>query len=229
MKIPIKNIYYMLCYAWEAVAERDLVNLAEEEYDHYEDFLATVLSKSVEKCLKLGAERRYQERKITSNTIRGKLDLASSIKGDSLVRLQAICNVEELTEDILSNQILKWAITSLAGSKTIKSSLKRGLLKLRTKMIRISDKKISARDFYDVHIHRNNRYYAFPLNIAKLVFDSQALKSKEGQVKFYDFFSEERLWNIYQQFVFNFFSYELEKGYSVSAKKLRWFQASGNI
>ena len=44
-KIPIANIYYLLCYAWSHVEERDVVRLEElEGLERVHDLLGKVLA-----------------------------------------------------------------------------------------------------------------------------------------------------------------------------------------
>ena len=54
-KIPIANIYYLLCYAWSHVEERDVVRLEElEELESIHDLLGKVLAEGVFSLIRKG-------------------------------------------------------------------------------------------------------------------------------------------------------------------------------
>ncbi len=42
--IPIQNIYFLLCYAWNQLEERDLVEINAEDTTSLQDLLARVLA-----------------------------------------------------------------------------------------------------------------------------------------------------------------------------------------
>ena len=62
MKIPIKNVYYLLCYAWSHVEENDLVDVAAlDEFKHVQDLLGTILADGTFRLLRVGIDRGYRE------------------------------------------------------------------------------------------------------------------------------------------------------------------------
>ncbi|NIQ13085.1 MAG: restriction endonuclease, partial [Candidatus Dadabacteria bacterium] len=57
MSIPIQNIYYLLCYAWNKLEEKDLVNVQEEDTTKLIDLFAKVLINGTTYLLKRGLDR----------------------------------------------------------------------------------------------------------------------------------------------------------------------------
>ncbi len=53
MSIPIENIYYLLCYAWNKLDEKDRVAVSAEDYTKLLDLLAKAFCKSQSLCTKL--------------------------------------------------------------------------------------------------------------------------------------------------------------------------------
>ena len=67
-KVPIKNIYYMLCYAWNIVDYADETVCGIEEFDNIYNLLATILVKEVGLLLKRGFYKEYIQKSIENNT-----------------------------------------------------------------------------------------------------------------------------------------------------------------
>ena len=52
--IPVKNIYYMLAYAFSALRSKGYASIAAEEFDRTEDLLAAILTKGINQQVKRG-------------------------------------------------------------------------------------------------------------------------------------------------------------------------------
>ena len=55
--IPIKNLYYLLAYAFSALKDYNYSNLEKEDFDSAEDLFAEILILAVSKQLKQGLKR----------------------------------------------------------------------------------------------------------------------------------------------------------------------------
>lgn len=56
-RIPIRNLYYLLCYAWDVLEERDDALVSELDGLSHVELLAKVLSVSVQRLWKRGLDR----------------------------------------------------------------------------------------------------------------------------------------------------------------------------
>jgi 5-methylcytosine-specific restriction enzyme subunit McrC len=57
MKIPVLNVYYLLCYAWDTLDEGKLVNIATEPFKSLPDLFARVLTAGTTRLLKRGLDQ----------------------------------------------------------------------------------------------------------------------------------------------------------------------------
>ena len=57
--ILIKNIYYMLTYAFQVLKQTNYDDIASEDFDKTEDLFAEILSHGIAKQLKHGLYREY--------------------------------------------------------------------------------------------------------------------------------------------------------------------------
>jgi 5-methylcytosine-specific restriction enzyme subunit McrC len=59
VKIPIENLYYLLCYAWNRLDEAEIVDVDLEPETKVLDLLAKVLVNGVNHVVRRGLDRGY--------------------------------------------------------------------------------------------------------------------------------------------------------------------------
>ena len=59
MHIPIENIYYLLCYAWNKLDEKERVNVSIDDKTDLLDLFAKVLINATKLLLKRGIDKNY--------------------------------------------------------------------------------------------------------------------------------------------------------------------------
>ena len=78
--ILIKNIYYMLTYAFQILRHDNYEEIATEHFENIYDMFAAILGKGVSKQLKQGLYKEYVLYEDNLSTLRGHLDFQSTIK-----------------------------------------------------------------------------------------------------------------------------------------------------
>jgi 5-methylcytosine-specific restriction enzyme subunit McrC len=105
-RIPIRNLYYLLCYAWDVLEERDDMLVSEPEGLSHVELLAKVLSIAVQRLWRRGLDRGYRELAEDVRSPRGRLDVPRMIACQLEPLGRAACTFDELGHDVLHNQIL---------------------------------------------------------------------------------------------------------------------------
>ena len=77
--VPIENIYYLLCYAWNRLDERDLVHVTSTDYTHLLDLLARVLVFGTSHLIKRGLDRGYILESEDLRMLRGRINISTTI------------------------------------------------------------------------------------------------------------------------------------------------------
>lgn len=105
--IFIRNIYYMLSYAFTNMIPDQEDEIAAEEFDNIHNLFAAILAKGIGQQLKQGLYREYLNKTEDMPVMRGKIDMPGTIR-NKLARKQVLtCGFDELSENNLVNQILK--------------------------------------------------------------------------------------------------------------------------
>ena len=78
--IPIKNVYYMLTYAFKELKRNNYEQIAGENFEDIHDLFAEILSLGIAYLLKQGIHRQYVIKEEELQTLRGKLSMQETIK-----------------------------------------------------------------------------------------------------------------------------------------------------
>ncbi|MDT5061150.1 MAG: 5-methylcytosine-specific restriction enzyme subunit McrC [Acidobacteriota bacterium] len=224
--IPIQNIYYLLCYAWNKLEESEVVNVSSIKSTKLVDLFAKVLAGGTHHLIRRGFDRGYLAFAEETPRIKGKIDFSSSLKKNLLARGQARCEYEELDYNVLHNQILKTTLERLSLADGLDTKLKEEVREVLRWLRQVEPVRLSSQIFRRVQLHRNNRYYSFLLNVCELIYDQLLVDERSGRSRFRDFLhDEDRMNRLFQEFVYNFYKLE-QKEFKVAAPRIYWQAAS---
>ena len=230
-KVPILNVYYLLCYAWGRAQDRDVARVsALSHLSAVQDLLGKVLSHGVNHLVRRGIDRGYVERREDLAGIRGKLAVSEMAKRALRARGRAACDFEELSVDILSNRILRTSLHRLLiGKIGLDNQIQREVRSAYTRMDGVSRVPLKRNTFGQVQLGGNRRLYQFLLSVCKLLYQSQIVDERTGHVRFRDFRRDEaRMWRLFEDFVTGFYRRE-QADYRVNrgGRRIAWAHSGG--
>lgn len=220
--IPIENLYYVLCYAWNRLDERDLIDVSSLQHKNLPNLFAKVLANGTRHLLRMGIDRQYREYGEETGSIRGKIDFGISVKKLLFEIPRMHCITDELSQNTLHNQILKATLKSLASCSEVDTERKHELSLLFRQLEGVSLIQLTRSSFKKVQLHRNIAFYGFLIDVCELIFDALLPEQKEGNYRFKDFLRDEiKMRKVFQDFVLNFYRLEQQE-FSVSSRKIPW-------
>ncbi len=222
MKIPIANIYYLLCYAWERIEEKDAL----EDVDALDstdllDLFARVLINGTRRLLRRGLDRGYLPHEEEIAGVRGKVLVTATLRRDLLRQGRAACAWDELEYDTLPNRILKTTFLRLRDSKDIDKKTHADVHDLLRWLAPVRAIQLRAEHFRRVQLHRNNRMYGFLLHVCEFIYEHW-LPAEGGKDRQFRDFVRNGLPKLFEDFVFNFYRRELPGKWHVSAPHIQW-------
>lgn len=223
MGIPILNIYFLLSYAWNKLDEANKISIGISDYTQIPDLFARLLNNGCNLLFKQGLDRDYIGKSERYNGIKGKIDFAGSINANLFRQGKAICEFDELVQNIIQNQILKATLWRLSNMKGLDAGLRKEAVLLYWRFQGVDHIELRPGAFNGIRIHRNNAFYELLLSICRIVYDATTLSDEQGEYIFKDFVRDSsKMPHLFQQFVKNFYQRELPPGYYVSSPKVRW-------
>ncbi|MCX6972597.1 MAG: hypothetical protein NTV93_20940 [Verrucomicrobia bacterium] len=207
MAIPIANLYYLLAYAWDhSLSEAELVPIDAELCPDLNNFFATVLDSAAHRLVRRGLDQTYIGFGEETARIRGRIDISASEKQLSRTRGRLICIYDDLSPDVLHNQILKATIRLLRNDQQVNKESRKRLAKTLDVFRDVSDLQVTPHHFHRVQLHRNNRAYRFIIHLCELIHDSLLPdRAEAGTRRFRDFTRDEKVMpKVFENFIRNF-------------------------
>lgn len=181
MEIPIANIYYLLCYAWDALEEKEtLEEVGALDSTELLDLFAKVLTNGTRRLLRRGLDRGYVPREGEIAGVRGKLLTTPTLRRDLLRQGRAACIWDELEYDTLPNRILKTTFECLRGTAELDERTRADVRDMLRWLTPVRSLALRAEHFRRVQLHRNNRIYAMLLHVCNSFMNSGSPRNTEA-------------------------------------------------
>lgn len=228
MEIPIANIYFLLCYAWDVLEEKDsLADVDALESTDLLDLFARVLVSGTRRLLRRGLDRGYLPREEELAGVRGKVLVTTTLRRNLLRQGRAACAWDELEYDTLPNRILKTTLERLRDAANLNEGTRADVHDLLRWLAPVQLLGLRGEHFRRIQLHRNNRLYAFLLHICEFIHEHWLPAERGGGRRFRDFVRE-GLPALFEKFVFNFYRRELHGDWRVSSPHINWQFISPN-
>jgi len=218
--IQIKNIYYMLSYAFHLLNEQGYKKLATEDFRNAGDLCAAILIRGISYQLKRGLGREYISETDTISAIRGKIEITESIKNQSMIRSQMVCTYDEFSVDSELNRIIKSTVVMLLKAD-ISSQRKKDLRKLMVFFADVSVVDVHSIN-WSVKYNRNNQTYRLLITICHLVVKGLLQTNLDGSMKMMDFFDEQRMCRLYEKFILEYYKKHYYPQIKAAASQIDW-------
>lgn len=202
--IFIKNIYYMLAYAFQVLRQKNYEQIASEEFDDVQDLFAAILARGIAQQLKQGLHREYVTRNEDLPVLRGKLDVYGTVKNQIQRKKVLSCEYDELSVDNIFNQILKTTVDILIRDSKVRIENKADLKKVALFFDEVRGIDPSTIRWNQLRYQRNNKNYEMLMNVCYFVLDGMLQTTEKGNYKM-TAFSDEHMHRLYEKFVLEYF------------------------
>ena len=205
--ILIKNIYYMLTYAFQSLRQSNYDLVAAEEFESIHDMFAAILGKGVASQLKQGLYREYILQEEELSVLRGKLNIQGTIRNKIQHKQKLSCEYDELSENNLLNQILKTTMKILVRQKTVRQEHKVVLKKNLVFFDNVDEIEPSQIKWDKIRYQKNNQSYRMLMNVCYLVITGLILSTEKGEVKLSTFLDDRAMHSLYEKFILEYYRY----------------------
>lgn len=205
--ILIRNIYYMLSYAYQVLRQNHYESIEAEPFENVFDLLAAILNKGIAKQLKQGLYREYVEQQENLSALRGKVDINGSIQNKMAHRRLMACEYDELSEDNILNQILKSALSILLHQKCVSAENKKQIRKNMMFFSNVKEIDPNLIRWNQIRYQRNNQTYRMLIHVCYLILDSLLLSTQSGEYSLPSFIDEQKMCRLYEKFILEYYRY----------------------
>lgn len=219
MNIPIKNIYYLILYAFDKVKNKDIIKDKDfENTSTVSDVIITLFLEEVSRIIKSGLFRNYSDVKEQSMFIRGKIDLIESLRSNTVSKVVVH---DEFSPDNSLNKILKYTMNKIIMSNTEKR-IRNKAKRLYYYFNEVPFVQYSNDLYKQVLLNKMNNNYDFALKLSVFINRKIIPSDQTGNMKFLDILEDyETMSSIYEHFLRNF--YRIHTNYKITAHEYKWF------
>ena len=217
--IKIKNIYYMLSYAFYSLNDDKYNKIQTEEFENTSELFAEILAIGVTKQIKQGLVKDYTDVTETTSSIRGKIEITDSINSQVFLKKQLTCTYDEFSVNCNLNQILKSTMNLLLKSN-ISTSRKKKLKNILRYFSEVD--LIDLRDInWKIRFDRNNQNYRMLIGVCYLTVKGLLQTTKKGDVKLMNFLDDQLMSRLYEKFILNDYKKE-HLSIKANASQIKW-------
>ncbi len=202
--ILIRNIYYMLAYAFQELRQNNYAEIEGETFDDIYDLFAEILTRGISYQLKQGLYREYVARNESMQTVMGKIDIKGTIAQRMRKSQRIACNYDELSENNTYNQILVTTVSILIRHSDVKKERKSQLKKLMLFFQNVQPIDIHSIRWNTLRFDRNNRNYQMLLYICYFIISEWLMTTEEGKFKMREF-SDDHMCRLFEKFVLEYY------------------------
>ena len=224
--IRIQNIYYMLSYAFQVLNEQGYKQVATEEFDNVAELCAAILIKGVSLQIKRGLGKEYVLQTESLSALRGKIDISASVKEQSMLKKQLVCNYDEFSVNSYMNRIIRTTMDTLVRCSISKDRKKQ----IRKLLIYFSEAEPLRRESinWKLQFNKNNQTYQMLISICYLILKGLLQTTSDGSTKLIDFLDEQRMCRLYEKFILEYYRKEHPE-IKASASQIPWATDDGYI
>lgn len=224
--IFIKNIYYMLSYAFTTLNQGGYEDVAAEEFENIHNLFAAILAKGISRQLKQGLYREYLNRKEDTAVARGKINLPGTIRNQLSRKQQLTCEFDELSENNLLNQILKTTVMLLLRNTRVDPDYKDNLKKEMLFFSSVDSIDPALIRWSAIRFQRNNSTYRMLISLCQFILEGMLLTTDSGEYKLASFVDEQRMNRLYEKFILEYYTKEHSE-ISANASQIPWVTDDG--
>lgn len=219
--IFIKNIYYMLSYAFTTLDQGGYEDIEKESFDHIHNLFAAILAKGIGRQLKQGLYREYVNHIEDAAVVRGKINMPGTIQNRLARKRVLTCEYDELSENNLLNQILKTTVMLLLRHADVAQKYKDDLKKEMLFFSNVDMVDPAAVRWSAIRFQRNNNTYRMLISLCQLIIEGMLLTEETGEYRLASFIDPQHMNRLYEKFILEYFAKECPQ-VKATASQIPW-------
>ena len=219
--IFIKNIYYMLAYAFQVLCQKNYMEIASEEFQNVQDLFAAILARGIAQQLKQGLYRTYRTETQDLTVLRGKLCMHGTIRNQIQRKKVLSCEYDTLSVNNILNQIVKTTASILIREAAVQPRYRTELKKVMVFLDEVEEIDALRIRWDMLRYQRNNKNYEMLLNICYFVLNGMLQTTEKGTYKM-TAFSDAHMHKLYERFVLAYYRKHHIYLEEIKAARVKW-------
>ena len=200
MKIPVKNIYAMLAYAYPDLVN-DQLEGESSMFDSLDELLSEILLYGINRQLKRGLYKTYVGHEENLTMIRGKIDMHESIRLKTQLSRQLHCTFDEFDKNNFYNQVLKSTALLIIRQGRVCQRKRKRLRDMLFFFHEIDEIQLRAIVWEDIRFHKDKIAYRSLISLCYLIYNGVLEDEETNQ----PYITELAMSDLYGRFLQHFY------------------------
>lgn len=218
--IAIRNIYYMLSYAFQVLNAQGYKSIETEDFNNTAELCTEILTQGISTQIKRGLEKEYVAKTDTLSDLRGKMDISASVKNLAIMKNRMVCTYDDFSENCYLNRIIKSTALLLLRNSDVSKKRKCALKNLMMYFANVDEIDINHID-WNQNYNRNNQNYRMLITVCYMVVKGLLQTQSDGTTRMVDFLDDQRMSHLYEKFILEYYRKEHPE-LTVSAARIPW-------
>lgn len=176
----IRNIYYMLSYAFQTLEVKVYAEVATEDFPDMQNLFAAILAKGISWQIKQGLSRSYEEKREVLAGVRGCIDMPESMRLLLRKKRRLFCEFDELSENHLLNQVIKTTVMLLLRHESVEPKYRKALKKQMLFFSQVDVLRHTSISWNTIRYQRNQQNYRMLLAICQMIIEGLLQTDQQG-------------------------------------------------
>ena len=220
MTPPVKNVYYMLAYAFRALESQGFADLATEDFDNTADLLAAILARGIRMQVRRGLAHAYMPIEEIATSPRGKIDVGTTVKRATTATRRLTCIHDEFTVNASLNRIIKTTGLLLLREPIAREQARdlRRALAFLGEVKPLEPRHMDWRQRYD----RGTATYRMLVGVCRMAVEGSLQSDEPGKSRLERFSDGRQMSALYERFLLEYFRREHGDVVDAAASYVPW-------
>lgn len=219
--IPVRNVYYMMAYAFKCPDVGEFEDLATEEFGHVHGLFAAIIVRALSAQVRRGLHREYEQKTESLRAIRGKVHVADTMRNHAARNGRVACTYSDLTVDNPLNRAVKSVAMLLLRHGRVGDERRASLRRLMPYLSDIADVDPTEVRWDCLRLGRPTASYRMLIGTCRLVVEGMLLTTEKGERSLASILREEEYSQLFEHFVLGYYQVNCKLA-KAHAAGVRW-------
>lgn len=220
--VAIRNIFYMLAYAYQALDLKEFAEIGAEEFDNALDLLGAVYAKGLASQVRRGLDQDFLEHSADIGCARGRVDVLASSDAMHRQRVELRCAFSEMSRDTELNRLIKCTGFMFLRSSELKRETKAAVRRLMPYLSEVAlVQPVLARRIKPIYT-RSNRSYKLLVSVCEFAMRGLLPDESGAGAGFAKVLDSQELSHLYEKFLLAYYRKHHSSRVDAAANQIPW-------
>lgn len=219
--IPVRNLYYMLAYAFRSITLPSWRKAGAEPFADVHNLFAALFAEGISWQLQQGLRRDYVETTEDLRRLRGRLSMPGVIRNRAARRMRLACIYDEFSENHRLNQIVRSAAEALLHAPQVRTEYRNRLRKELSLLQAVDRVRLETVPWSRLTFPPGARHLEWLVHLAELLTKGLLQTETHGGMRLREAMDDETMARLYEKFLLGYFQTHFPR-LSPKARQIPW-------